>query len=98
MAQTTTNIPSEAPVEVAKSKKADDVQYIYEASDHVNGIYVTLAQMMRNYGYPAGSLSELSTAFGGIATELGRAASYIVNPSAEDIVDGVKERIRCGID
>ena len=98
MENTNTTTAAAAPVEVAKSKKADDVQYIYEASDHVNGIYVTLAQMMRNYGYPAGSLSELSTAFGGIATELGRAASYIVNPSAEDIVDGVKERIRCGID
>lgn len=95
---TTNNTTPKATPEVANSKKAQDVQSIYAANDYINGIYVQLHQMMESYGYPMGSKQELSAAFGAISTELGRAASFIINPDAEDIVDGVKERIKCGID
>jgi hypothetical protein len=94
---TNTNTPKATP-EAANSKKAQDVQSIYAANDCINGIYVQLHQMMESYGYPMGSRTELAAAFSAISTELGRAASFIINPSEEDIVDGVKERIRCGID
>ena len=94
---TNTNTPKATP-EVANSKKAQDVQSIYAANDCINGISVQLNQMLDSYGYPAGSKRELSAAFRAISTELGRAASFIVNPNAEEIVDGVRERIKCGID
>lgn len=94
---TNTNTPKATP-EAANSKKAQDVQSIYAANDCISGIYVQLHQMMESYGYPAGSKQELSAAFGAISTELGRAATFIVNPNAEVIVDGVRERIKCGID
>ena len=94
----TNNTTPKATPEAANSKKAQDVQSIYEANDYINGISVRLHQIMESYGYPAGSKQELSAAFGAISTELGRAASFIVNPDAEDIVDGVRERINCGID
>ena len=95
--ETNTNTPKATP-EAANSKKAQDVQSIYAAHNCINGIYVQLRQMLDSYGYPAGSKQEFSAAFCAISTELGRAASFIVNPNAEDIVDGVKERIKCGID
>ena len=95
---TTNNTTPKATPEAANSKKAQDVQSIYAANDCINGIYVQLHQMMESYGYPMGSRTELAAAFGAISTELGRAASFIINPDADDIVDGVKARIKCGID
>ena len=92
----TTN--TNAANQVATNKRAQDVKYIYEASDQVNGIYVMLHMTMRNYGYPSGALSNLAVAVSELSNELARAASFIINPDAEDIVDGVKERIKCGID
>ena len=94
----TNNTTPKATPEAANSKKAQDVQSIYAANDCINGIYVQLHQMMESYGYPMGSRTELAAAFGAISTELGRAASFIINPDADDIVDGVKARIKCGID
>lgn len=85
-------------VEVAQSKKDQDVTTILSMVEVVNGIAVDTKHILDNYHYPPNNLVDLVEAAGEFTRALTLAASYIINPSAPDIVDAVKERIESGID
>ena len=85
-------------IEIAKSKKSDDVDKFVAFSDTIDGIYVDAKNILSNYGYPVGNLAEFLEVVGEVKRHLALAASYIVNPGAPDIADGIRERIKCGID
>ena len=94
MAQTTTP----ATIEVAQSKKAQDVDKFVAMSNEIDGIYLDARAIMENYHYPAGNLAEFMSVIGELKRHLQLAATYILNPDSPGIADGVKERIKCGID
>lgn len=85
-------------IEIAKSKKSDDVDKFVAMSDEIDGIYLNVRAIMEQYDYPVGNLSEFVSVIGELKRHLQLAATYIINPDAPDIADGIRERIKCGID
>ena len=94
MAQTTTP----ATIEVAPSKKTQDVDKFVAMSTEIDGIYLDVRAIMEQYHYPVGNLAEFMTIIGELKRHLQLAATFIINPDSPGIADGIRERIKCGID
>lgn len=95
--------PPPAHLEVAKSKRATDVDELVHFANIVTGIYVDTKRILANYpDYPASNLTSLAEAVSEATRGLAIAATFILNPDATAIADGVNERIQaridCGID
>lgn len=103
MAQTTSNIPSEAPtvnnfIEVAGSKKSQDISTLMSMVDILNGIYVDAKTILDQYQYPINNMEDLATSVSELTKCLSLGATYILDPKAQDVAPEIKQRIACGID
>ena len=97
--ETKTNTPTTAPgIEIADSKRNEDVNTIYAASDTLNGLATDFKKMLASYGYPSIQLADLTVSLSNVNEELQRAANFILNPAATDLDPEVERRIKCGID
>lgn len=89
-------------IEVANSKRAHDVDTLVEFADKVNSIYIDTKSILANYNYPPKNLVAMAEAVSETNRLLSIAATYILNPDATEIADGIRERIQaridCGID
>ena len=89
---------SNTAIEIADSKKMQDVNKLLDIADHINGIYVDATRVAESYSYPLAAIYELAQATSELTRQFVLLSQYILNPKAEDIDPAIKARIGCGID
>lgn len=93
--ETKTNIPTTAPgATIAEA----DYESVLQMADTLTGIVTDAQKIAEKYGFPPLGTQVIGTSAAEVTQQLALLASHIKNPDAPEVLDAVRQRIKCGID